>query len=292
MSVPLPAPARSALPLRSQAEALASGAQRTGSRGVIGPPTLLCASGRGGSGTTLVAALLAAAAAGEGYRVLLIDADDLAGPLTIMLDAKPMFTWLDLRGGRVTPEDVATPLNATLTVVAGGVPRLAGQDSSPLNSTERKACFRRLGGLTEGKDLIVIDCGSRLETVLAAITPHSGERLVAITASPDAVGLASTYALCKAVGARFGSLPVELLVNRLEESEATRCFDAVDAGARQFLGLPLRLAGIIPADPTLGAALSRGMAFADAAVGSPAAVAAHAIVMQSLANRSHSRSGA
>jgi flagellar biosynthesis protein FlhG len=258
-----------------------------------GTPTLLVASGRGGSGTTLLSALLAVSAAGEGKRVLLVDADDFVGPLAMTLGVVPRASWTDLRGGRATSQDVATPVSATLTLVAGGAPRLSGDTSStPMNAVERKACMRRVSALAEQMDLVVVDCGARLETVLGAIAPHADERLVAVSAGSDPVGLAATYALCKAVVQRHSALPVDVLVNRHEGSDAARCYDAIDAGARQFLGLTLRLAGAIPADPTLDAALRAGMPFPDAAAGSPAAIAAHDVVMRVLAARPLSRSGA
>ena len=258
-----------------------------------GVPTLLVASGRGGAGSTLVSALLAVSAAGEGRRVLLVDADDFVGPLALTLGVSPRASWTDLRGGRATPLDVATPVSATLTLVAGGAPRLTDSAalSTPMNAVERKACMRRLGTLAESMDLVVIDCGARLDTVLGAVTPHSGERLIAVSAGSDPVGLAATYALCKAVVQRHSALPVDVLVNRHEGSDAARCYDAIDAGARQFLGLTLRLAGAIPADPTLDAALRAGMPFPDAAAGSPAAIAAHEVVMRVMAARTPSRSG-
>jgi flagellar biosynthesis protein FlhG len=124
------------------------------------------------------------------------------------------------------------------------------------------------------------------------VAPHANERLLAVSSGSDPVGLAATYALCKAVHQRHSALPVDVFVNRHEGSEAARCFDAIDAGARQFLGLTLRLAGVMPADPTLDAALRAGMPFFDAAAGSPAAVAAHEAVMRVLAARLSSRSGA
>ena len=255
-----------------------------------GATTLLVASGRGGSGTSLVSALLAVAAAGDGYRVLLIDADDFVGPLALTLGVQARASWQDLRGGRVTPADVATPVSTTLTLVAGGAPRL-GSDGLVPSAAERRACMRRLGVLADGLDLVVIDCGARIDTVLAAITPHADERLIAVSAGSDPVGLASTYALCKAVHTRHGALPIDVLVNRHEGSEAARCFDAIDAGARQFLGSALRLAGAVPSDPTLDAALRAGMPFPHAAAGSPAAIAAHEVVMRALATASLSRSG-
>lgn len=258
-------------------------------------PTLLCASGRGGSGTTLLAALLAVAAAGDGYRVLLVDTDEHVGPLSILLGAQPQTSWQDLRGGRLTSHDIVTPISTTLTVVAGGPPRFTANDAihvAPMSIAERRACMRRIGTLSHGMDLVVIDCGSRFESVTAAITPHANERMVAVSAGSDPIGLAATFALCKVVHAKHSALPLDVLVNRHEGREALRCFEAIDAGARQFLGSALRFAGFVPTDSTLDAALRVGMPFPDAAAGSPAAIAAHDVVMHALAGTSSTRPGA
>ena len=256
-----------------------------------GTPTLLVASGRGGSGTTLMAALLAVAAAGDGHRVLLVDADDYVGPLAMILGVVPAAGWQDLRGGRVSPANIATPVSTTLTLVAGGAARRSEGDIMPVGGAERRSCMRRVSTLAEGADLVVIDCGSRLDSVLACVTPMAGERLVAVTGGSDPVAMAATYALCKAVHARHSALPMDLLVNRHEAHEAIACFDAVDAGVRGFLGTSLRFAGAVPSDSTLDAALRAGMPFPDAAAGSPAATAAHDAVMRVLAGASPLRPG-
>lgn len=273
---------------RRAADANQRGADRGGDRGV---PTLLCASGRGGSGTTMVSALLAMAAAGDGFRVLLIDADEHVGALTMMLGVRARATWADLRGARVAPDQIVARMSTTLSLIPGGAPRTAGDVPPALTAAERRACLRRVNSLAAGMDLVVIDCGARFETVAAAITPHADERLVAVSAGADPIGLASTYALCKAVHARHGALPLDVLVNRHEGSEAVRCFDAIDAGARQFLGFSLHFAGAIPTDPTLETALRAGMSFPDAAAGSPAAIAAHDAVMRALSGTSPTRPG-
>lgn len=259
------------------------------------PLVLLVASGRGGSGTTLASTLLAVSAAGEGTRVLLVDGDDLVGPIALLLGVLPAAGWTDLRGGGASPADVVTPVSTTLTLVAGGAPRRGAGDTLAMNPAERRACMRRLTSLYGAVDLVVIDCGSRLDTVLAALGTDGRERLVAVTAGTDPIALAATFALCKAVTAgataRHGALPLDLLVNRHEATEAARCFDVVDAGVRQFLGSSLRFAGALPSDPTLDAALRRGMPFLDAAAGSPAAFAAHDAVTRALAGASPTRPG-
>ena len=207
----------------------------------------------------------------------------------MLLGATAHAGWQDLRGGRFAPTDVVTPISTTLTLVAGGAPRVT--TGAAITAAERRACMRRLGSLSHAFDLVVVDCGARFDAVTAAITPHAGERLLAVAAGADPIGLAATYALCKAVHTRHGALPIDVLVNRHEGSEASRCFDAIDAGVRQFLGSSLRLSGAVPADPTLDAALRSGMPFPDAAAGSPAAIAAHDVVMRLLAGTSSTRPG-
>ena len=144
----------SLLPPPSQVDALSGhraaiggASAHAGSRGV---PTLLCAAGRGGSGTTLISALIAVAAAGDGYRVLLVDADEHVGPLSLLLGVKPRSGWQDLRGGRIAPQDAATPISTTLTLVAGGAARLAGSSRAPLTAAERRACMLRVSALGHG----------------------------------------------------------------------------------------------------------------------------------------------
>src|SRR4051812_24413169 len=85
--------------VRASASSGAQGRSQAPSMSGQGVPTLLVASGRGGSGTSMIAALIAVAAAGDGRRVLLVDADDLVGPQALLLRVDPLATWQDLRGG-------------------------------------------------------------------------------------------------------------------------------------------------------------------------------------------------
>lgn len=279
--------------LDSMVRASANEFERSRVVSMSGVPTLLCASGRGGSGTSLISALIAVAAAGNGQRVMLIDGDDLVGPQTMLLGAKPWAGWQDLRGGRVQVSDIATPISASLTLIAGGAPRRAAEGASTTpNSAERRACLRRVSTLAQGHDLVVVDCGARLETLLAAVAPQLHERVLAITSGSDPIALASTFALCKATHTRFPGLKVDVVVNRHDVIEGSKCFDAIDAGARQFLPqLPLRFAGSVPLDSTLDAVLRAGMPFLDAASGSPAAHAALDIALNARTAKSSSRLG-
>jgi flagellar biosynthesis protein FlhG len=129
----------------------------------------------------------------------------------------------------------------------------------------------------------VIDCGSRLETLLAAVAPQMHERVFAVMAGRDPIALAATFALCKAVQQRYAELPIDVVVNRHDPIEARRCFEDVERGVQQFLAnCPLRFAGAVPLDSTLDAVLRGGMPFLDAAAGSPAALAASELAHRAL----------
>lgn len=300
---PTPSPVQRAMPAPvSQSDAITRAHTALNANGMRGAaansaqtavPTFLCASGKGGSGTSLVAALIAVAAAGNGQRVLLVDADDLVGPQSLLMGVKPWAGWQDLRGGRVQIRDVATPVSASLTLVAGGAPRRAADDANTTpNAAERRACLRRVSALGEGHDLVVIDCGSRLETLLAAVAPQMHERVIAVMSGKDPIALAATFALCKAVHHRYSEIKIDVVVNAQDTEEARQCFEAVVQGARQFLpNCPIQYAGSVPLDSTLDAVLRAGMPFLDAAAGSPAAHAAYALALRARTGTTSPRLG-
>lgn len=286
--------ARSAI-APSQLEAMrdAVGARtRARTTDASGPTVLVCASGRGGSGTSLAAALLALAAAGDGHRTLLIDGDELVGPQALLLGVSPSARWPMLRGAAASADRLAIPIAPTLSLVAGGRADTGAPD--PLLSTaERRACFARLHTMATSFALVIIDAGARLDTVLAALDgARSSARLVVVTGGQDPVALASSYALLKAVHARHPLLAIDLLANRLDDATASRVADTIAHGAEQFLGRAIAFAGALPNDSALDAALRAGMPFLDAVTGSPVAVAAHDTVLRMVPAASTSRPGA
>lgn len=257
-----------------------------------GPTILVCASGRGGSGTSLVSASLALAAAGDGHSALLIDGDELVGPHALLLGVAAPHRWPGLLGGTFHVSDLAIGVTETLAFVAGG--REPQQNDAPsMTSAERRACFARLHTLAESYALVVIDAGSRLDAVLAALeSSRFAARLVVVAAGQDPIAMASSYALVKAVHARLPDTEINLLANRLDDSTAARVADTLAHGAQQFLARPLSFAGALPHDFALDAALRAGMPFLDAVTGSPVAVAAHDTVLRMLPSDSTSRFGA
>lgn len=218
-------------------------------------------SGKGGVGTSLVAALLGVGAAASGARVLLIDGDPTLGSLHLLFGV-PAGPGLEaLRRG-----DAAEDL---VTDVAEGIGLLTvAEAGSTLAPAERLSLFRRLSGLQSTYDLVVVDGGSRLDSVLGACA--AGAARVLITSTTDRIALTSTYALSKVLAERAPALPVDLMFNRTDARAAASAADEVGGAVRHFLRRTVGYAGWIPEDESLRAAIEAGMDLQDAAVGSPA----------------------
>jgi flagellar biosynthesis protein FlhG len=221
------------------------------------------ASGKGGTGTSTLAALFAVGVAAAGQRVLLVDGTTGLGSLHLYLGVQAGSGWSALKGGTAAA-DLLVPVTDTLTLLPGGDGEAVGD---AVSAVERQVLFRKVSALYTGYDLVVIDAGSRLDSVLAACAPVAG-RMVAVS-TPDRVSLASTYALVKVVGGKLPELPITVVVNRGDEDAAETLRGAV----RRFLARSLDGVGAIPDDECLRAGINAGMDIQDAAVDSPAATA-------------------
>ena len=202
--------------------------------------------GKGGVGTSTLTGLVALAAARNGASVLLVDADETVGALHLQLGFPAEVPGLGtLRGGSVTPESLLVEVEPGLTLFPGGGGGVAA--TLAVASAERRILMRRVAGLYDRYDLVLVDGGSRLDSVVASCAAGAG-RLVTLTL-PDRIAEAGAYALLKAVHGRFSTLPTEVLVNRATEEEARAAHALVDGAASSFLGTSVPFAGAVPDDP-------------------------------------------
>lgn len=229
---------------------LGSGGQ--GARWDPSPGVLVVGSGKGGVGTSTISSLLALVAAQDGRRVLLVDADEGLGSIHFLFGLPDPGPGIGiLRGGDLTPADLVRPVTESLWLLPGGGSGVESTLSSALG--ERRALLRRISELYPFYDLVVVDGGSHLASVLAACSAGA-ERLLALTA-PDRVSMAATYALLKVARERFPPIPLEILVNQGDGVSAEEVFQTMSMAGRRFLGLRVAFGGSIPRD----IALSRGM---------------------------------
>ncbi len=243
-------------------------------RSVRGPRTLLVASGKGGVGTSVVSTLLALTAAAGDERVLLVDATESGGSLHHLFGARPARS-LWMLGRTSDSRDVVITIDETLSLIAGGTSAGA---AVPRNDTERRASLAAMRPLLARYDLVVFDGGSRLDTI-SAIAELVDPTLLLVT-SADRLALAANYALVKAMRASRATLEISVVANRHGAAVADEACDFLTGACSHFLGRPIDVAGTIPDDPCLQAAVGAGMSVRDALDGSPAADAMRAVLAQ------------
>lgn len=238
---------------------------------------LLVASGKGGVGTSVVASLAALSAAERGDTVLLVDANEGSGTLHHLFGVRPTSSLWMLSDERTQPSDVLMSIDERLTLVAGGT---SGAAIAPATETERRGALARLAHVYGDYDTIIIDAGSRLDTI-SAVSELTDPTLLLVT-SADRLALAANYALVKSVSAKRADASIAVVANRHSESLAGEACDFLIGACSHFLGRTIDVAGVIPDDPCLQAAVGAGMTVRDALDGSPAAEAMRGVVAKVL----------
>ena len=239
--------------------------------------SLLVASGKGGVGTSVVASLAALAAAERRDRVLLVDANEGGGTLHHLFGVRPTSSLWMLGDERVHANDVMMRVDENVTLVAGGT---SGTAVAPANDAERRAALARLAHVYRDYDTIIFDGGSRLDTI-SAISELTDPTLLLVT-SADRLALAANYALVKSVSAKRNEAPIAVVANRHSDALASEACEFLIGACSHFLGRTIDVAGVIPDDPCLQAAVGAGMTVRDALDGSPAAEAMRGIITKVL----------
>ena len=206
------------------------------------------ASGKGGVGKSNFAANLAIQMCKLGKRVVIIDADFGLANIEILLGVAPKHSVSDVLVGKVGIEDALTMGPHGCSFLSGGTGLAAINDVSD-------AQLRRLTNgflsLDSQADCIIIDTRAGLSNAVINFV-KAAEDIIVIT-TPDPTAIADAYALIKSIKkSMLELLQVKLVVNCASSNdEALEVFSKLSAVSQRFLGIELRLLGIIPYDPYL-----------------------------------------
>jgi MinD-like ATPase involved in chromosome partitioning or flagellar assembly len=225
----------------------------------------------------MMSALAALAATERGDRVLLVDACEGGGTLHLLFGVRPTQSLWMLTDRRSDPRDVVIPLEEGLTLVAGGT---SGTAVAPATDNERRSALARLAHVYPDYDTIIFDGGSRLDTI-SALSELADPSVLLVT-SVDRLALAANYALVKSIASRRDGAAIAVLANRHGESLAEEACDFLIGACSHFLGRTIEIAGAVPDDPCLLAAVGAGMTVRDALDGSPAADAMRGVLSRVL----------
>lgn len=246
---------------------------------------IVVAGGKGGVGTSTVASLLAVGLARRGERVLLVDGSQ--GWLHMLFGLDDVRGLAAVRAGTAAPADLVVQIRDGLDLLpAGPGDEALLLDAGPM---ERRALARKLGALYPRYDVVLIDAGSRLASVIEACA-LGADRLVAVTTA-ERLSVASAYALLKALRGRYPDLRRQLVVSREDPDRARPVVACLEDAAARFDTGAIEHLGTVPVDARLVVGLEGTRPIQHTAPEAPAARAAMEMAA-SIQHELHTRAAA
>jgi flagellar biosynthesis protein FlhG len=206
-----------------------------------GPPTIVVGSGKGGVGKSVVSALLAQRLASEGRKVLLVDGSQNLGNQHVLFGIHRGATLEHLLTEAVSPRDLLVSVTPGLWLL----PADSGAESlQGLGALDRARLHHRLSVLYSDFEVVIVDAGAGIDSVMRVCT-MGATRLILVTL-PEPAALTDAYATLKIVHAQLKDLPVDVLINRVEDArEGPQAFERLSTAAVRFLHRPVRYLGAI-----------------------------------------------
>jgi len=224
-------------------------------------------SGKGGVGKTTLAVNLAVKLTQMGRRVVLLDADLGTANADVLCNISPRATLAHVVAGRAEIEDTLVPAPGGFSLIPGasGLAKMAA-----LSDFEHERLIEQMHRLETSADLLLVDTGAGVGPGVLSFTLAADEAMVVATPEPTAI--TDAYAVIKSLVRRKPEIDLRLVVNACrDEEEAQSVHERIAAVSKQFLGVTVRLAGYLPHDPRVIAAVHRRCPFALDPVAGPAA---------------------
>lgn len=220
------------------------------------PPRLIAFSGgQRGIGVTTLALNVAVAIAGQGERVVLVDADPYQPLAAALCGLPPQPSLLDVLSAR-------RDIHEVLQLGPNGVqlvPSLASAGTAAaFSDTAQRRLLRQLQSLGRYADLVLVDLGSGGNAASCRFAQAAGE--VVLVASPGATSIMSVYAAVKQFAEGCSRLAVRLIINRAADQQAAdEVHRRIDLSCRRFLGFGVGCAGYVSEDARFAVAAAAGI---------------------------------
>lgn len=206
--------------------------------------TIVVASGKGGVGKTNLVINMALTLGQLGRKIMILDADLGMANVDILLDLKPVYTLIDVMGGRKELQDVILRGPFNLEVLPGGscIPEIINMDNR-----QREELIGQLAYLENEVDFLFIDCSAGISrNVLSFIS--AADELVLIT-TPEPTAITDVYSVLKVVDKYCLHSSVGLIVNMVGSmGEGEQIFRRIARVCHNFLNLGLTHMGSVDFD--------------------------------------------
>ncbi len=206
---------------------------------------LAVVSGKGGVGKTSTSVNLAIALAGQGKRVILLDADLGLANVEVLLGLNSLYNLQHVIDGEKGIMQILVQGPGGIRVVPGssGIAKLAD-----LGPSARQNVLNGLKELQEQSEFIIIDTMAGIGQNAVAFAAAADEVLLVTTPEPSAI--VDAYATIKTINNMREDAVFRLIVNMvLNKQQADAVVNKLSRVTQQFLGRTISSLGYIPRDP-------------------------------------------
>lgn len=227
--------------------ALSHGFEREGSgrdKALKAARVISVTSGKGGVGKTVCVANLAKIMAGQGYRVLVIDADLGLANIDLYFGLSPEYNLNHFFSGEKQLEEILVPAAEGIMVLPAGS---GVQKYTHLDAGQKAGLMEALDLLHGRFDLVLIDTEAGISENVTYFNVPAQEILVVTTPEPTAIS--DAYALMKLLSTRFHEKHFRLIVNSVSsENEALDVYHKLTLVSSRFIDISIDFLGSIPLD--------------------------------------------
>ncbi len=226
-------------------------------------------SGKGGVGKTNVSVNLAVALAGEGRRVMIMDADLGLANIDIMLGLHPEYNLSHVVSGERTLEEIIVEGPAGVMVV----PASSGtQSMAELTPLQHAGLVQAFSELNHDVDVLIVDTAAGINDSVVSFTRAAQEVIVVVCDEPSSI--TDAYAMIKLLNRDYGLHRFRVLSNMVHSmQEGRELFMKMVKVTDRFLDVTLDFMGSVPYDEYLRKALQKQRAVVEAYPRSKAAMA-------------------
>jgi flagellar biosynthesis protein FlhG len=236
---------------------------------------IVITSGKGGVGKTNLAVGLSLALAGNGYKVMLLDADMGLANVDVVLGLVPKYNLSHVFSGEKHLHEILQNGPGGLQIIPGasGLEEMVNLDTLTL--------LRFVGEvikLTKDLDFLFVDTSAGISRQVLSFALSADEVLVVSTPEPTA--LTDAYGLIKVFKQNQGSGKLKLIINMARSrDEGKQAAQRLIRVVREFLDLEVEFIGIVPCDTAVPEAVRRHQSYLLAYPHSPASLSTMRIAL-------------